>query len=311
MWILLGVLACHHGAATEITTPPKAIAPEGMSEWAVPSFSKIEGLGEGPVAFHPMASVLAQGRGAALRLRDGDGAWQTVSVPSTILDLSYGAEGALWVLDGRGLSVFDGAKLRCRNDKIEAEQLLLVDAEGAELMTQSYLDGTGVVAMVSRVDPMCGLASSEGVIPPVTVVTLAQGKRWQAYAAVHTAGPTKTSGPALSWGDESPQAIFSADESWPVSLVVSGERALVVDESGAWELWDSTGPTRVARGKAAASAVALTSAYVAVGRDVVSIASGAVQAGVLPSAVVAVSSDGQTWVLGEGASTALFQAVVQ
>jgi hypothetical protein len=234
-----------------------------------------------------------------------------VAVPATILDLSYAAEGALWVLDGRGLSVFDGADLRCRNDEIEAGLLLLVDAEGAELMAQSYLDGTGVVGMVSRVNPACALTSSEAVVPPVTVVTLAQGKRWQAYAAAHAAGPTKVSGPSLSWGDESPLAIFSMDEGWPDSLVVFGERALLVDESGAWELWDSTGPTRISQGKATSPGVALTPGYAAVGRDVVSLASGAVQADVLPLTVVAVSPDGQGWVLGEGASLALFQAATQ
>ena len=308
MWFLLGLLACHHTGSTKSPAPAPAAEPEVVSGWSVPAFTKVEDLGEGPVAFHPTDAVLAQGRGAALRQRDAEGAWQSIAVPSSILDLDYAADGALWVLDGHGLSVFDGANLRCRNDEVEAERLLLVDANGAELMAQSYLDGTGVVAVVTRVGAACESVSSEVVIPPLTVVTVSEGRRWQAFAAAHSAGPTKTSGPTLSWDQDSPISVFSAAESWPESVVVSGDRAMVVDESGAWELWDSTGPTRIGHGKAGFPGVELSGEYAAVGRDVVEMGSGAVQPGVLPAAVVARSSVGTYWVMGEGASTALFLA---
>lgn len=308
--LLVALVACATPAPGEGATPAEA-AFKGA-----PSLTRVGALPAGTLALDPARPRLAVDPGDPLRIYGPDAKLaESWTLGGLATELVFGADGALWAVQAaRVTRLVDGA-VTCHAD-IEAQGALGVAPDGRLwLWTQGWEPG-GAYGAVVRLDASCAVARGPSSQEVATAADLDGARAWLGTSARVGAGPTRISGPVvLAVQGEAELARWPVFAQRPDVQRVAGIAAgagnvLALADTGAWELWSQDGRRLVASGLApGARLVPLPGGEaVAIGDTILDLRTGALAPERLPAPALAVSADGQLWVLGDEGARALWRA---
>jgi len=180
-----------------------------------------------------------------------------IAIGHDVSHLLVQSDGSFWLHGIASISRWHAAEGLCTADHSFSE-LHLVTAEypgSLRVVDEFYIDGTGVVGEQYTVGNSCQMDGGTIGQPIVTQSLLPHSDILiEAQSALVKAGPARFDGPKITYQRgrelvaEHPVFVEQVEAYKVVDMIASENRLIVLANTGAWELWDSTGYQRLLTG---------------------------------------------------------------